>query len=574
MAFVISLVALFLELLFMEEGKISPAMRSFTYSVLGLTNIKLFISGLEYFKLDLNFSFFTHTWSLGVEEQFYFFYSVSMFVSLLIFRRKKSSFSKIHFSLIFSAFIISIFLLLYLLALGKGSLFSFYMFPSRLFQLASGVLLYYFIYELKQTKTKAFFERYSKKILIISYFVLLFFLFFPYMPSVFPFPLAVFITLPVLFICYFSTLESSELKSPLRWLKTPFLVWTGRISYSLYLVHWLVVVFIRHTFGVSFLFSILGVVLSFFLSSLTYKFLEKPSKEYLSKKRLRAYLFLFVVILSSLVRYTPFSKNKISFYNFMKVDLKSWHEELLCDGAGDVKAFKDPLVSCLARQEEKNTLFLNGDSHAAQLTFGLEKAIRGWGDLRYINFDSKNDSHGFTKNKLKIFETKPSVFEFLENEVRKGDVVALTFASSRISRFTENQLRISFQYWDDFIKVMLSKGVSVLLLLDSPSFNRMSVNRCIFRLKFFDDKSSCIKKVSYVEQNRRKQSYWFNLFSQRYENVFIYDVAKNFCDNKHCSMLKNNELLFIDFHHISKKASLALSDSLRAFLKSNKMINF
>ena len=43
-------------------------------SLFGLSNIFLYSKSLDYFGLSADLNMFTHTWSLGVEEQFYFFF--------------------------------------------------------------------------------------------------------------------------------------------------------------------------------------------------------------------------------------------------------------------------------------------------------------------------------------------------------------------------------------------------------------------------------------------------------------------------------------------------------------------
>ncbi|QYO77785.1 acyltransferase family protein [Devosia salina] len=44
------------------------------WALLGLSNIQLFLASQDYFALEAGLNPFTHTWSLGVEEQYYLIY--------------------------------------------------------------------------------------------------------------------------------------------------------------------------------------------------------------------------------------------------------------------------------------------------------------------------------------------------------------------------------------------------------------------------------------------------------------------------------------------------------------------
>ena len=50
------------------------------FALFGLSNFILAATGNDYFSPKTDFNPFTHTWSLGVEEQFYFIFPLLFFV--------------------------------------------------------------------------------------------------------------------------------------------------------------------------------------------------------------------------------------------------------------------------------------------------------------------------------------------------------------------------------------------------------------------------------------------------------------------------------------------------------------
>ena len=104
-------------------------------AMLGASNIFLYLIAVDYFGTDNKLNPLMHTWSLGVEEQFYFFYPFVLFWVLTLFREISNAFllaitliSTISF-LAFSSFIESHQSLVY------------YLMPFRIWELGLGCLL-------------------------------------------------------------------------------------------------------------------------------------------------------------------------------------------------------------------------------------------------------------------------------------------------------------------------------------------------------------------------------------------------------------------------------------------------
>ncbi|MCP1232276.1 acyltransferase family protein [Acetobacter indonesiensis] len=66
------------------------------FSLIGLSNIYLWRQSLDYFSADISFNAFMHTWSLGVEEQFYLIVPALMWLALQLHFMLSSEFMGNH----------------------------------------------------------------------------------------------------------------------------------------------------------------------------------------------------------------------------------------------------------------------------------------------------------------------------------------------------------------------------------------------------------------------------------------------------------------------------------------------
>ncbi|CAK0758439.1 exopolysaccharide production protein ExoZ [Gammaproteobacteria bacterium] len=209
------------------------------YAFFGLSNFMLVKTSNDYFSPIAEFNPYTHTWSLGVEEQFYFLFP------LLFFTWSFRPWRRVTTGLFVVALVAS---LGYSAWLGQTDKISaFYMIASRFWQLAAGVLLFQIMtllgrrFDTSEQPSPGWFTAGALfSLWLIGYG------FAVSKPERYPFPGAIPSVLGTLGVLGF--LHGQRAENPvMRCLVNRPIVFIGKISYSLYLWHWPVLVLFRWT---------------------------------------------------------------------------------------------------------------------------------------------------------------------------------------------------------------------------------------------------------------------------------------------------------------------------------------
>lgn len=339
-------------------------------AIVGLANFKLIQEGNDYFASSTDLNPLKHSWSLSIEEQFYFLFPL-LFTLYLRGGKCRKVFS--------AALATSIISSLAWVQLQTNELLDFYSTQGRIWELGLGVAAYL----ISQTETlkrrKPFRNEETFALLLI-----IILLGATFISSSVSFPslgtlLATLSTFLLLLL-----LENTSENFANQILSHRFCEKIGKISYSLYLYHWPVFVAFGWTVGMenNYL-AILAIAISFICASLSYCWIENPLRQLKQNHSLKNWQILcifaaLIFLLSKGYKWAfqneiLFTQSKYSRQIFNELQ-KNAPLNSLCN-VQKTGGFYHREGDCPPSPLNKPTLYVLGDSHASAYLPLLNKLI-------------------------------------------------------------------------------------------------------------------------------------------------------------------------------------------------------
>lgn len=287
-------------LLLAADGQDQQALAA-TSAALWLSNFHFAFANMNYFAPGAETNLFLHTWSLGVEEQFYLVWPLLVVLAMGAWVGAKKRPGTIRLKHVFGGvFVLTLALSLYWT--WHSPRLAFYMMPSRAWQFALGALVFLVVgapnYQTGTRKLGAAWSvlaGWSGLAMIVAAALLI--------DGSVPYPgyWALLPTLGTALVLAAGTGQAGWREAS-GWLSTRPMQALGRVSYSWYLWHWPVLLLGAELIDARNGWNRLSLVLlSLLIAALSYKFFETPirhNRKLLAKPRMAVFMGLAIMILA------------------------------------------------------------------------------------------------------------------------------------------------------------------------------------------------------------------------------------------------------------------------------------
>lgn len=560
--------------------------KGFSQSIIAANFISsnlLFWLQTDYFASSSDLKPLLHTWSLAIEEQFYVFFPLL----LLLLKNVRQ-----NYLLIILAFLISASLIVSEWALNVDPSASFYLLPTRAWELGIGSFL-----ALSRRYWQNISGRAANIVSITGLGMVLYAVFFFNTSITFP----GFSALIPVFGTVLLIASANQQTLVGKLLSLPPMVGIGLVSYSAYLWHWPVFAFarIRNIEEPGVMLFILLIGLTLFLAFLSWRFIEQPfrCKERFNRKTLFVLAGLFSVTLTVfgfIGHFTSGLPNRledsvIELADYAKNDIRYSD----CHSGGSL--YVEPKDSCILGDKANTNVAILGDSHATAISDQLSLSLSNYDtNLMSLTYFSCMPTIGIYVQSVvnRCAEYNSSVFDYISSNP-KIDTVVLVGRWTRAlegTRFNNQEgghesgesryalpVGTEFESFSNSDRIDLvgnliketvlkyiSSGKKVLLVYPIPEVGWHASNY-IAKRRLFGLESQELSTSYDVFSQRNVNTYSqldkidkkMNFLTVTPEDTFCNSFLKN-----RCVATLDGKPLYSDDNHLNEKGSAMLSSSI------------
>jgi len=553
--------------LVLPDAQLEDQTLSGAWAAVWLSNFHFLFADTDYFRAGSAANWFLHTWSLGVEEQFYLVWPALLWLA----QRGCTSSSRLPRwrAVMLAILVVSLGTCVYLSARSPGA--AFYLMPTRAWQFALGAMIVFRGDSIRDFTGARPIIRYAGIVglaLIVASAALL--------PSTIVYPGAWAVIPSVGAFLVILAGESRPDEGAGAFLSLPVMRRLGNVSYSWYLWHWPVLQF-GFALGVV---SLTGrcalAACSLMLATGTYLWVEKPTR---ANRRLVAKpawpvggaIALMIVVNAFAIRWN----NQLRDLPVTQEDRQYRAEAVMVSavyqaGCDDWYKTADVRVCAFGSSEAQHTAVVMGDSIALQWFPALAEIFSNKSDWRLLVL---------TKSSCPMVD-ESFFYERIGRNYDECDTWRRG-ALAEVARLKPDILVLGSTFTYPLGQTQWTEGTKRLLQAVAPSSGRVYLIRSTPVLPF--DALACLTNHSVLYSALHTSSTrctapnvdahgddvfsWISASTRSFPNVATVDMSDVVCPASKCQALRDGTVVFRDNQHLAVSFARSLSDQLATRLE-------